>query len=95
MRRYLPLTIGIAAALLADPVLALDLKPLEASSVKAALDCVAAAALNDLPANSRLFFDATPFGPFTKCGSDYVAPPHATLASRRLAMPYLGRTCTG
>jgi hypothetical protein len=22
-------------------------------------------------------------------------PPHATLASRRLARPYLGRTCTG
>ncbi len=75
MRKYLPITVGAAVMLLADLVMALDLKPLEASSVKAASDYVAAAAPNDLPlyrakplyrANVRLFFDATPFGPFTK-----------------------------
>ncbi len=69
VRKYLPITVGAAVMLLADLVMALDLKPLEASSVKAASDYVAAAAPNDLPlyrANVRLFFDATPFGPFTK-----------------------------
>ena len=44
MRKYLPVTVGAAVMLLADLVMALDLKPLEASSVKAASDYVAAPA---------------------------------------------------
>jgi hypothetical protein len=69
VRKYLPITVGIAAMLFPVSVLAVDLKPLEAVSVKAASDYVAAEGLNNLPiyrANIGLFFDATPFGPFTK-----------------------------
>ncbi len=44
VRKYLPVTVGAAVMLLADPVMALDLKPLEASSIKAASDYVAAPA---------------------------------------------------
>lgn len=47
MRKYLPVAIGIAAMLLAGPVLAKKRSPLEAATVKAASDCVAAAALNN------------------------------------------------
>jgi len=47
MREYLPVAIGIAAMLLAGPVLAKKRSPLEAATVKAASDCVAAAALNN------------------------------------------------
>ncbi len=46
VREQLPITVGAAVMLLADPALALNLKPLEASSVKAASDYVAAAAPN-------------------------------------------------
>ncbi len=69
MRKYLPITIGIAAMLLPVSVLAVDLKSLEAASGKVVSDYVATKELNDLPiyrANIRLFFDATSFGPFTK-----------------------------
>ncbi len=46
VREQLLITVGAAVMLLADPALALNLKPLEASSVKAASDYVAAAAPN-------------------------------------------------
>jgi hypothetical protein len=45
MRKYLPLTIGIAGMLLAGPALARN--SLEMATVKAASDCVTAAALNN------------------------------------------------
>jgi hypothetical protein len=49
MRKYLPVAIGITAMLFAGPVLAKVKKrgELEMATVKAASDCVAAAALNN------------------------------------------------
>jgi hypothetical protein len=47
MSKYLPATLGIAAMLIASTALAKERSALEAASVKAASDCVAAAALNN------------------------------------------------
>jgi hypothetical protein len=47
MSKYLPATLGIAAMLMASTALARERSALESSSVKAASDCVAAAALNN------------------------------------------------
>ena len=47
MRKYLPVVVGIAAILLASPALAKKRSALETTSIKAATDCVAAAALNN------------------------------------------------
>src|SRR5271166_919848 len=47
MSKYLPATLGIAAMLLASTSLAQGRSELEKSSIKAATDCVAAAALNN------------------------------------------------
>ena len=47
MSKYLPATLGIAAILLASSALAVERSELEKSSVKAASDCVAQAALNN------------------------------------------------
>jgi uncharacterized protein YgiM (DUF1202 family) len=46
MSKYLPATLGIAAMLLASTALAKERSELEKSSIKAATDCVAKAALN-------------------------------------------------
>jgi hypothetical protein len=37
----------------------------------------------------------TPHATAVYASCSALPPPHATLASRRLARPYLGRTCTG
>jgi hypothetical protein len=47
MSKYLPATLGIAAMLIASTALAKERSVMESSSVKAASDCVAAAALNN------------------------------------------------
>src|SRR5215510_8480702 len=47
MHRYVPATLGIAAVLMASTALAKERSALESASVKAASDCVAAAALKD------------------------------------------------
>src|SRR6202022_99559 len=47
MSKYLPATLGIAAMLLASTSLAQGRNELETSSIKAATDCVAQAALNN------------------------------------------------
>jgi hypothetical protein len=47
MSKYLPATLGIAAMLIASTSLAQGRSELEISSIKAASDCVAAAALNN------------------------------------------------
>ena len=47
MSKYLPTAFGIAVLLIASTALAKERTALESSSVKAATDCVAAAALND------------------------------------------------
>jgi hypothetical protein len=47
MSKYLPATLGIAAMLIASTALAKERSALESASVKAATDCVAAAALKD------------------------------------------------
>jgi hypothetical protein len=47
MSKYLPATLGIAAMLLASTALAKERSELEKSSIKAATDCVAKAALNN------------------------------------------------
>jgi hypothetical protein len=47
MSKYLPAALGITALLIASTALANDRSELERSSVKAATDCVAAAALNN------------------------------------------------
>jgi hypothetical protein len=47
MLRYLPATLGIAAMFIASTALARERSALESASVKAASDCVAAAALNN------------------------------------------------
>jgi hypothetical protein len=47
MIKYLPATLGIAAVLIASSALAKERSALESASVKAASDCVAAAALNN------------------------------------------------
>jgi hypothetical protein len=47
MSRYLPAAIGIAVTLVATTALAKERSALESASVKAATDCVAAAALNN------------------------------------------------
>jgi hypothetical protein len=47
MTKYLPATLGIAAVLIASSALAKERSALESASVKAASDCVAAAALNN------------------------------------------------
>jgi hypothetical protein len=47
MSRYLPTAFGIAVLLIASTGLAKERTALESASVKAAMDCVAAAALND------------------------------------------------
>src|SRR4249919_293622 len=48
MSKYLPASLGIAAMLLASTSLAQGRSELEKSSIKAATDCVAAAALNNV-----------------------------------------------
>src|SRR5213593_2797469 len=57
---------------------------LERGSLRAASNTAAMVATRRLP--------AFPTGRHPGSASP---PPHATLASRRLARPYLGRTCTG
>jgi hypothetical protein len=47
MSKYLPATLGIAVTLIASTALAKERSALESASVKAATDCVAAAALNN------------------------------------------------
>lgn len=47
MSKYLPATLGIAAMLLASTALAKERSELEKSTIKAATDCVAKAALNN------------------------------------------------
>ena len=47
MSKYLPATLGIAAMLLASTALAKERSELEKSSITAATDCVAKAALNN------------------------------------------------
>ena len=47
MLRHLRPVIGIAVALVASTAIAKERSPLESASVKAATDCVAAAALNN------------------------------------------------
>src|SRR5271165_2662361 len=47
MSKCLPATLGIAAILMASTALATERSELEKSSIKAATDCVAAAALNN------------------------------------------------
>ena len=47
MSKYLPATLGLAAMLIASPALAKERSALETASVKAATDCVAAAAVNN------------------------------------------------
>ena len=47
MSNFLPAAIGIAAILLASTALAKERSELEKSSIKAATDCVAEAALNN------------------------------------------------
>jgi hypothetical protein len=47
MSNFLPATLGIAVALIASTALATERSELEKSSIKAATDCVAAAALNN------------------------------------------------
>ena len=47
MSKYLPATLGIAAILIASTALAKERSVLESASVKAATDCVAAAAVNN------------------------------------------------
>jgi len=47
MSKYLPATLGIAAMLIASTTLAQGRGQLEKSTIKAATDCVAAAALNN------------------------------------------------
>ena len=48
MSKCLPATLGIAAILMASTALATERSELEKSTVKAATDCIAAAALKDL-----------------------------------------------
>ena len=47
MSRFLPATVGLAAMLIASTALAIERSELEKSTIKAATDCVAAAALKD------------------------------------------------
>jgi hypothetical protein len=54
MSKYLPVTLGIAAMLIASTSLAQGRSELEKSRIKAATDCVAAAALNN--ANITTFY---------------------------------------
>ena len=54
MSKYLPAALGLTVMLMASTAPATARSEMESASVKAATDCVAAAALNNLPNNDPL-----------------------------------------